>query len=518
MAAVKILIVEDEIVVARDLENQLRALGYVVSGTAASGEEAVTLAKQAAPDLVLMDIRLQGRLDGIAAADEIRKRLQLPVVYLTAHADDSTVRRARATEPFGYLLKPFEERELRITLEMALYKHRAERERKHLEEQLFQAQKMESIGRLAGGVAHDFNNLLTAINGNCSLLLRSMAADHPWREIVEDIFRAGERAAELTRQLLAFSRKQLLQPRVLDLNAVVTGMKKMLARIIGETIVLKTELQADLGPVRADQGQMEQVILNLTFNARDAMPEGGTLTLATAEVELGEKGIPGHPEIRPGHYRRLTVTDTGHGMDAAVRERIFEPFFTTKELGKGTGMGLAMVYGIVKQSDGHILVQSMPGSGTTFSIYLPAAARDTAAPVPAPTNPVLAGGTETILLVEDEHSVRITLRRVLSLCGYTVLEARHGHEANQLSERHAGHIDLLISDVQMPQLGGPDLARLLRQNRPDLKVLFISGYGDNRLVAQSGAGGDPFLQKPFTPEALTAKVREALDGKATAVR
>jgi PAS domain S-box-containing protein len=385
-------------------------------------------------------------------------------------------------------------------------------ERKKLEAQLRQAQRMESIGALAGGVAHDFNNLLTVITGFSEILLGQLNANDPSRELVSEIRQAGDRAAALTRQLLAFSRKQLLAPKIIDLNLLVRETEKMLRRLIGEDIELETRLAAELGCVRADPGQLEQALLNLVVNARDAMPTGGHLTIATSNVELQSPFSRQHPEAPSGPFVMLVVSDTGCGMAEAVRAQIFEPFFTTKEIGKGTGLGLATVYGIVKQSGGHIQVHSEVGRGTVFQIYLPRVP-DAERPRQSLGGPTtLDQGSETILLVEDEASVRVTARHVLSASGYTVLEAADGEAALQICQQHTEAIHLLLTDVVMPRMGGCQLADLLQPLRPDMKVLFLSGYTDDALVRHGVQESHmAFLQKPFTPAALARKVREVLD-------
>ena len=383
-------------------------------------------------------------------------------------------------------------------------------QRHHLEEQCRQAQKMEAVGRLAGGVAHDFNNLLTIINGYSELLLGSLPADSPARSLLAEIKKAGERSAALTRQLLAFSRRQFLAPRVLDLKVTVGDIEKMLRRVIGEEIELHTDLQPGLGKVRADAGQVDEVIMNLAVNARDAMPRGGRLTILTRDVELLGQQLPA--EVAPGPYVMLAVADTGCGMSPEVRARIFEPFFTTKEVGQGIGLGLATVYGIVKQSGGHIDVASQPGRGTTFRLYLPRAEEPDRQRRSEPGTVPLPGGKETVLLVEDEDVVRSLSRFVLEGKGYTVLEARNGEEALRVSQGHAGPIHLLVSDVVMPQLGGRPLAERLAHRHPGMKVLYLLGYTDDAVV-RHGVQEDEvnFLQKPYSPTALAAKVREVLD-------
>jgi PAS domain S-box-containing protein len=385
-------------------------------------------------------------------------------------------------------------------------------ERWRLEEQLRRAQKMEAVGRLAGGVAHDFNNLLTIVMGYSDLLLERLGATDAMRAYVEEIKKAGERAASLTRQLLAFGRRQVLAPQVLDLNAVVTNVDKMLRRLIGENIELSAVLEPELGRVKADPGQIEQVILNLVLNARDAMPQGGQLTLETANVELNEGYARSHESVLPGRYVMLTVSDSGMGMDAETQAHIFEPFFTTKEKGKGTGLGLATVYGIVKQSGGHIWLYSEPDQGTAFKIYLP---RLEAAVQPVETistGAPLAGGSETILLVEDEEGVRDLAGRILELKGYKVITASNPTVAAQVFERHEGPIHLLLTDVVMPTMSGRQLAEHLALLRPGLKVLYMSGYTDNSIIPHGILKeGTQFLQKPFTPDSLTRKVREVLE-------
>jgi len=387
-------------------------------------------------------------------------------------------------------------------------------ERRQLEQQLRQAQKMEAIGKLAGGVAHDFNNLVTIITGYSDMLLSRIGPEDPMRRELEQIKKAGDRAHSLTRQLLAFSRRQMLQPKVLDLNAVVTNLEPMLQRLIGENIELVIELKPGLGQVKADPGQIEQVIMNLAINSRDAMSQGGKLLLETDNAELDEAYARRHLPMQPGSYVRLAVSDTGCGMDAATQSRIFEPFFTTKEQGKGTGLGLSTVYGIVKQSGGYIWVYSERGQGTTFKIYLPRVV-DPADSVPPVTHwSALPQGMETVLLVEDEPEVRWLVRDMLRHLGYTVLEARHGIEAQVLSIHHAGPIHLLITDVVMPQMSGREIAEQLTSEHPETKVLYMSGYTDDAVVRHGVlAAHMAFLQKPFTPEALARKVREVLDGQ-----
>ncbi len=385
-------------------------------------------------------------------------------------------------------------------------------ERKQLETQLRQAQKMEAIGQLAGGVAHDFNNVLTAIAGNAELLQEALPAGDPKREHIEEIRSAAGRAESLTRQLLAFSRQQVLQPRVLEPNRVVAGMEKMLRRLIGEDIDLVCVLPADVGRVVADPSQIEQVILNLAVNARDAMPTGGKLTIESGNAEFDAAYARAHAPAVPGRFVMLAVSDSGAGMSPEVQARVFEPFFTTKAPGKGTGLGLATVYGIVKQSGGFIWVYSEPGQGTTFKIYLPRASDDQRPAALSVAQRDVRGGDEVVLLVEDEAPVRRVALHALQRYGYTVLEAALPSEALTICRDHAGRIDLVVTDVVMPGMSGPDLVQQLLVMRPGLKVLLSSGY-PGEAIAHRGEllAGVAFLPKPFTPVGLARKVREVLD-------
>jgi two-component system cell cycle sensor histidine kinase/response regulator CckA len=764
MTRARILIVEDERIVARDIENRLTRLGYEVVGAARRGEDAVGMAEQLRPNLVLMDIRLEGALDGVAAAQEIRTRWQLPVVYLTAYADQDTLQRARVTEPFGYVLKPFDERELHTAIEMALYKHHAEcklraserrfavtlgsigdaviatdsqgritfmnskaaaltgwppeeaagrllsevfriineqtrqpledpavrvlrdgvtvalanhaallsrdgrelpiadsgapiindkgavsgavlvfhdvteerraeerlraseeryrsifdnaiegifqstpawqlltanrslarilgysspeeltaslrdvpcqllveperraecarlleergivqgfecqvyrkdgskawvslstravrddqgrvrsyegtleeiTERKLLEEQFRLAQKLEAVGRLAGGVAHDFNNLLTVINGCTAMLFRELRYSDPSRDLLVEIQKAGERATGLTRQLLVFSRKQTLQPQVVDLNEQIRQLAQVLRWLIGEQVELTLRTDPGLGLVKVDPAQLEQVLMNLAVNARDAMPHGGRLTIETQDVEPSASPAQTPCDVPPGRRARLAVSDTGHGMDEATKARIFEPFFTTKAVGQGTGLGLSLVHGVVRQSGGHIEVSSEVGRGSTFTISLPVVAEVARPDTELPGRFEIPKGTETVLLVDDDDAVRRLSGRILRSHGYTVIEARNGEEALQAARGSALPIDLLLTDVVMPRMGGRQLAAVLAAEQPGLKVLFVSGYTtENVDRADVRERGEDYLPKPFTPLVLASKVREVLD-------
>ena len=385
-------------------------------------------------------------------------------------------------------------------------------ERWRLEEQLRQSQKMEAIGQLAGGVAHDFNNLLTIVSGYSQLLLGQNDLNAATRDKIHEIGQAGERAASLTRQLLAFGRKQVLEPEVLDLNALVAGTEKMLRHTIGEDIHLGTALDPALARVTADPGQIEQIILNLAVNARDAMPQGGKLTIETANVELDESYTRAHPTISPGSYVMLAVSDTGCGMTPEVMNRVFEPFFTTKGPGKGTGLGLATVYGIVQQSGGHIGLYSEPDHGTSFKVYLPRTEAEASLRRSRQDTRGLPMGSETVLLVEDDESVRALSRSVLAMSGYTVLEANGAAAALRICEQHTGSIQIVVTDVVMPETGGRILVERLGAMRPAIRALYVSGYTDDTVLRHGVLEeGTAFLQKPFTPAALANKVREVLD-------
>jgi len=380
------------------------------------------------------------------------------------------------------------------------------------EEQLRQSQKMDAIGQLAGGVAHDFNNLLTVINGYCELSLRRLAEDDPLRKNIEQIGKAGTRAAGLTRQLLAFSRQQIMHAEVLDLNSVVRDMDNMLQRLIGEDMDLVTLLKPALGQIKADPGQIEQVLLNLVVNARDALPQGGKITIETSNTYLDEAYARKHVSIRPGHYVVLTVSDTGRGMDDETKKRIFDPFFTTKEVGKGTGLGLSTVYGIVKQSQGNVWVYSEVGKGTTFKVYLPRVDEVSEEQEVDDRVRTLPTGSETVLLVEDEHLVRDLTIELLKECGYLVITASNGEEGLRVSTEFEGPIDLMITDIVMPRMSGSELAERIAVLRPETKVLYMSGYTDDAIV-RHGILDDhvSFIQKPFSADQLLVKAREVLD-------
>ena len=477
-------------------------------------------------------VRVADRAALIAQAPEARELIErqriASVMAVPLLADGASIGVVTMTRSEG--LPPYDEDDLALLEDLTVHaalaitnsrlleaSRRALRERQRTEDalhrteaQLRQSQKMEAIGRLAGGVAHDFNNLLSVILSYADIILADLPATAPLRPDLEEIRLAGRKAAALTRQLLAFSRQQVIAPRVVDLNAIVAAMGSMVRRVVGEDVVVRTVAAAGHGRCNADPSQREQVLLNLVVNARDAMPAGGHLTIETADVELDDDHARRHLGVTPGAHVMLAVSDTGHGMDRETQERIFEPFFTTKELGKGTGLGLSTVFGIVQQNGGTIWVYSEPGRGTTFKIYLPR----TDDPVGAVAEPVAVGplrGSETILLVEDDDQLRVVSRGMLERAGYTVLAACHGADALLQATRHPGPIDLVLTDVVMPRMSGREVARRLTALRPGIRVLYMSGYTEDAIVHHGVLDpGSTLLQKPITPDTLGRAVRQVL--------
>ncbi len=507
----RILILEDSLADADLLQRELRKGGLPFAARRVeTRDDFVQQLEEFQPDLILADYSLPS-FDGLAALELVRRKSpEIPFVFVSGSIGEERAIEALRLGATDYLLKDRLSR-LVPAVQRAMREVEERAERRRLEEQFQQSQKMEAIGHLAGGIAHDFNNLLTAITGYSDLVLSRLHEDDPVRRDIEEIKSAGERAAGLTRQLLAFGRRQIIAPRVLDLNGIVAGIDSLLERVIGEDIERVAVLAPDLGHVKVDPGQIEQVIMNLAVNARDAMPKGGKLTIETANVELDRAYARRHVSVQPGPYVMLAVSDNGCGMDQATKDRLFEPFFTTKEVGKGTGLGLATVYGIVKQHRGNIWVYSEPGQGATFKVYLPRVEETADILVPERRGPV-QGGSETVLVVEDEPVVRRLVCDILEGLGYTVLEAGQGDEALEVCRRHQGPVSLLVTDVVMPGMSGNELAQRLVESLPRLKVLFLSGYTSNTIVhhgiLQEGVA---FLQKPFTPEALAREVREILD-------
>lgn len=508
----RVLVVEDSPADAELCLWELKKGGVKFSAdVAGTQEDFMDFVRSKEYDVVLSDYNLRN-WNALDAIQTIRKEgKDIPFVLVTGSLEDEDAVQCVKKGVSDYVLKDRMAR-LPVSIERALQERAERTERSRLEEQLQQARKMEAIGRLAGGVAHDFNNLLTVISGYSQLALDRMPADDPVRAYLSQIKGAGDRAASLTRQLLAFSRKQVLEPQVLDLNEVIAGINKMVQRLIGEDVELVTVCFPDLSRVRADPGQIEQVIMNLVVNARDAMPKGGRLTIETANVDLDSDHPGRHPMLPPGHYVMLAVSDTGSGMSAEMKSRIFEPFFTTKEHGKGTGLGLATVYGIVKQSGGFIWVYSEPGKGTTFKIYLPHTDMPGGKARKSGERPHAANGTETILVVEDNESVRNFVYSVLESRGYKLVKASGSEEAVKLIEGHSVPIHLMLTDVVMPRMSGTELAAHLLQHYPEAKVIYMSGYTDNAIVHHGVLeAGTHFLQKPFIPETLAQKIRKVLD-------
>jgi two-component system, cell cycle sensor histidine kinase and response regulator CckA len=482
---------------------------------AADGATALTLCQEETPDLVILDVVMPG-MDGYQTCAALRRLpagKYLAIVMMTGLEDLASITLAFQMGATDFITKPINWALLYFRVQYILMASQALFQRQQLEEQLHQSQKMEAIGRLAGGVAHDFNNLLTVIAGCTDLLLARLPYQDPSRVDIEEIREAVERASSLTCQLLAFSRKQVLQPKVLDLSRLVAQMEKMLQRIIGEDLEMVTVLTEEPTAVLADPGQIEQVVLNLAINARDAMPQGGLLTLKVVRVTLDEAFCQWHPEAQPGPFVLLAVSDTGVGMDKATMARAFEPFFTTKEVGKGTGLGLATVHGIVTQSGGFIRWDSRPGQGTSIEVYLPLASQGKEEDEPDLTISAdnLRGG-ETILLVEDDSLVRRVAGKILKAYGYIVLEAGNGLEALNLGHRHPQPIDLLFTDIVMPDMNGRDLAERWETIHPESRILYTSGYNENIIVQQGTLEpGVNFIPKPYRMTSLAEKIREVLD-------
>jgi len=638
MNETQILIVEDEVIIAKDLQAILKRLGYHVPATVGTGELAIQTALKNQPDLILMDIQLRGAMDGVQAAAAITATQDVPIVYLTANSDRATLDRAKTTFPFGFLIKPFEERAIQAGIETAIYKHKTDKhirereqwldttltsiadavittdgegtvtflntaakklsgwsedcaigvsysevfkildettriappdrvanalkdgsgggshnhtllirrdgsecqiehsvaplrqgrheqltgcvivfndvsERKELENQLRQIQKMDAIGQLAGGIAHDFNNAITAILGYAEMILLRVNKEDPLHRDAKQIVRAAEHSARLTHQLLAFSRKQVLQPRSLDLGEEILELEGLVRRLIGADIKLVTEVAPRLWNATVDPGQIQQVVLNMAVNARDAMPNGGEIHLKLRNTTITAAEALRIPDGYPGEFVLLTISDTGSGMPPEVMKKIFEPFYTTKAPGKGTGLGLATCYGIVKQMGGMISVASELRVGTTFSIYLPKGEISTPANVRTFNEDALPRGNETILVVEDEEVLRELASQILESLGYCVLLAEDGESALSILEQTAAsRIQLVVTDLVMPRMTGRELATRIIRDFGQMPVLFMSGYTDDQILRNAVEDAEvEFLQKPFTPKGLAHKIREVLD-------
>ena len=480
----------------------------------------VAALKEGRMDLILADYSIPG-FDGMAALALARQHCpDVPFLFVSATIGEELAIDAMHQGATDYVLKqrlgrlvPSVQRALR-ELDGRAERKRAEEALRQSEKQFRQSQKMEAVGRLAGGIAHDFNNLLTVIMGYSQVLSTELGPQHPLRGKIDETLKAGERAATLIRQLLTFSSKQSLDPKVLSLNSAITNLESLLRSLIGEDIRLVTKLDPTNGRLRADQAQLEQVLVNLVVNARDAMPKGGTLTIETAQVELTRSPVYHLTPLPPGPYIRLSVSDTGCGMDRQTQSHIFEPFFTTKGEGKGSGLGLSTVFGIVTQCGGALDVTSRVGHGTRFDLYFPSVESDILTTAPTQSSGQPQRGTETILVAEDEPSVRTLVRDELRKLGYRVIEAKNGVEACLLATQQAGSFQLLLTDVVMPDMGGRELAQHLSVIKPDLRTLFMSGYMDDvGIMAGQEEGTSSFLQKPFTPEVLARAVRDLLDAR-----
>jgi CheY-like chemotaxis protein len=515
---VQVLIVEDERIVAGDLRARLRRMGYRVVGIASTGVDAIHAADEHHPDLVLMDIRLEGAMDGIQAADTIRRAHNIPIIYLSAYADQSTVERAKVTEPFGYLLKPFEDSELRTTIEMALYKRSMEQERRALEAQLLQSQKMESIGTLVVGLAHNLNNILAIVMGYASRLERSPDDPAKVLQSVNAINQAVRRGAGLIQQLIGVTTKSNLQYSSVDINGMLEGLIRMVIEVFPKTITFVQRLDPYRPTISAEQNQLHQALLNILLNARDAMQHGGTITMATQSVSSAS--LRGRfPNLQDIPYVRVAIADTGGGMDTETLRHIFEPFFTTRDRAMFTGLGLSVVYGIVSSHKGFIDVQSKVGEGTTLTLYFPAETPDAGVLVPEvlPAAQV-KGGTETILVVEDEEMLRSLVKEVLTRAGYSVLFAVDGEDALRVYDAERGSIDLVLLDFGLPKLAGDEVLVALRERNPEVKVVFSTGYvrkEKSKELLDLGARGVVF--KPYTVLDMLDTIRNVLDGVDPAV-
>ncbi|HYW38256.1 MAG TPA: response regulator [Terriglobales bacterium] len=511
----RVLIVEDSEDDTALVVRELKRAGYDIEFKRVdSGEALMSSIALQEWDLVISDFSMPS-FSGTDALKLVRSMgCSAPFIFVSGTIGEDTAVAALKDGAQDYIIKTNLKR-LVPAVQRQLREAEEHRQRKGLEQHVLQLQKFEAIGRLAGGVAHDFNNLLGVILGQSEILL-DRSKDQASTHGLEMIRESARRGATLTRQLLAFGRRQVLETRVLNLNTILADVEKLLQRVIGEDIELNFQTDAKIGSVEADPGQLEQVVVNLATNARDAMPAGGRLTIATANVDLDEAFADRRVVVRPGHYVQLVVSDTGCGMDSETQSHIFEPFFTTKEQGKGTGLGLATVYGIVKQSGGYIWVYSEPGHGTAFKIYLPMVEAAAESPRYVERSEELPRGSETILVVEDDASLREVTGDFLQSSGYTVVAAESPGEALRLAESHNGPIDLLLTDVMMPKMNGRELATRLINARPGIKVLYVSGYADG--IVRDGAHGPleeglAFLQKPYTRSVVTRKIREILDSQ-----
>ncbi|MCU0586707.1 MAG: response regulator [Syntrophobacteraceae bacterium] len=509
----RILVVEDEAIVSRDISDRLETMGYQAVGMATSGEECLEMVSLRHPDLVLMDIRIDGPRDGVETAEAVRSRFNLPVIFLTAFSEDVTIERAKRAEPYGFIIKPFGDRELRSAIEIALYKHHAEREK--LQARAAQAQRLESIGTLAGGIAHDFNNILAPIVGYTEIVLGDMSTHAPQRELLEQVLRAGGRARQLVGQILAFSRNQHEQPIIpMNVDSVVKEALKLLKATLPATIEVRQHIEE--GTALVDGTQIHQIIVNLCTNAAHAMAGSGVLQVSLRNVSMAPCDMAALSELdlQPGAYLRLRVEDSGCGMNEETMGRIFEPYFTTKAPGEGTGLGLAVVHGIVQRHGGAIAVRSEAGRGSVFEIYLPAAQVEPESLTD--TYEDLPGGSEGILLVDDDEMVARTVATMLLLLGYDVKTRTSAVEALELFQSDPGSYDLVIADFTMPEMTGVDLAREMLRERPGMPFILCTGFNE-RLTEETAreVGVREVAMKPLGRRQLAGLVRRCLDAAST---
>jgi two-component system, cell cycle sensor histidine kinase and response regulator CckA len=512
MVTPRILIVEDERIVAGDIRSRLRRLGYTVVDMVATGEDAIQRAETMHPDLVLMDIRIEGPMDGIQTAEALRSRFDIPVIYLSAYADRQTVERAKVTEPFGYLIKPFEDTELHSSIEVALYKRKTEAQRRALESQLLQAQKMESIGTLVVGLAHNLNNILAIIMGYSSRLERTMDDPAKISQSVTAINQAVRRGASLIQQLIGVTTKANLQFASVDVNGLLQELMRMVIEIFPRTIMFHQQLDSVNPFVSADQNQLHQALLNILLNARDALPRGGTIMITTRMVS-GSELKDRFPNPNDGQYVLIEISDNGEGMDPDTVRHVFEPFFTTRDRATSTGLGLSVVYGIVTSHKGFIDIQSSPGTGTRVALAFPVESRPPSSlGMPSETLIAQLGGRETILVVEDEEMLRSLVREILTRAGYEVIEAVDGEEGVRKYREFHDRIQLVLLDFGLPKMAGDEVFAELRRIRPDVRAVFSTGYvkkeKTEELIALGALG---VVHKPFTVTEMLVTLRRALD-------
>lgn len=510
----RILIVEDERIVAGDIRSRLRRLGYSVVDMVSTGEDAIQRADTLRPDLVLMDIRIEGPMDGIEAAEAIRARFDIPVIYLSAYADKQTVERAKVTEPFGYLIKPFEDTELHSSIEVALYKRKTEAQRRALESQLLQAQKMESIGTLVVGLAHNLNNILAIILGYSSRLERTMDDPAKISQSVTAINQAVRRGASLIQQLIGVTTKANLQFASIDVNGLLQDLMHMVIEIFPRTITFHEQLDPVNPFVSADQNQLHQALLNILLNARDALPRGGTITITTRMVN-GVDLKARFPNPNDGQYVCIEIIDNGEGMDADTLRHAFEPFFTTRDRATSTGLGLSVVYGIVTSHKGYIDIQSTPGTGTHVTLAFPVESRaPSSLGMPSETLIAQLGGRETILVVEDEEMLRSLVREILTRAGYEVLEAVDGEDGVRMYREHHDRVQLVLLDFGLPKLAGDEVFAELRRINEGVRAVFSTGYVKKDKTDQLMAlGARGVVHKPFTVTEMLSTIRRVLDGE-----